>query len=267
MGLINVLTLAPASSEWLKGTGHPRILHVFEEVCNLINEQKKVLSIVTPNIGNGPFNLVLADDILFLEYIDSDSQVAVSGDQLIVGDLKVSISNAKLWEPAPDWKRLHPQKATMFLQLATSPVKNYRPAIPGSLLASFSSALVRGDVISSVNSAKRLAGLGNGLTPAGDDFMIGAMHAAWLIHPPDIATSLTHQIADTAAPLTTSLSAAWLRSAGRGEAGILWHQLFDALISANESHIQNSINKILDVGETSGLDALSGFMNVLQHPT
>ena len=32
-------------------------------------------------------------------------------------------------------------------------------------------------------AASQLAGLGSGLTPAGDDFLVGVMLWAWLLHP------------------------------------------------------------------------------------
>jgi hypothetical protein len=41
----------------------------------------------------------------------------------------------------------------------------------------------------------------------------------------------------------------------------LWHQFFEALISADQTSIQESMDKILSVGETSGADALSGFVS------
>ncbi|HXD12473.1 MAG TPA: DUF2877 domain-containing protein, partial [Anaerolineales bacterium] len=105
-----------------------------------------------------------------------------------------------------------------------------------------------------------LAGLGAGLTPAGDDFIMGAIYAAWILHPFEVARGLAEEITDNAAPLTTSLSAAWLRSAGKGEAGILWHEFLDTLIDENTIQIQAAMDKILAVGETSGADALSGFI-------
>ena len=74
---------------------------------------------------------------------------------------------------------------------------------------------------------------------------------------------LAEEIAGAAAPLTTSLSAAWLRSAGKGEAGILWHEFFDALIDSDAARIQETMDKILAVGETSGADALAGFIGLL----
>jgi hypothetical protein len=93
--------------------------------------------------------------------------------------------------------------------------------------------------------------------------MIGAIYAAWIIHPPDVGGALAEGIAKIAAPLTTSLSAAWLQCAGRGEAGILWHEFFDSLNHANAS-LQSPISRLLAVGETSGADALSGFMGTLE---
>jgi len=71
---------------------------------------------------------------------------------------------------------------------------------------------------------------------------------------------LAEETTNIAASLTTSLSAAWLKSAGKGEAGILWHNFFDALSTADPVRIQESMNEILSVGETSGADALAGFI-------
>ena len=89
---------------------------------------------------------------------------------------------------------------------------------------------------------------------------MGAILAARIIHPPEVASVLAEEVARTAAPLTTSLSVAWLNSAGRGEAGILWHEFFDALIFTDPGRVQEVINRILAVGETSGTDALAGFI-------
>ncbi|MGB7873260.1 MAG: DUF2877 domain-containing protein [Anaerolineales bacterium] len=277
---INSLSLAPNVNVWLANTHHPRVLHVFNHACNLINERREVLSIVTPQIGNGPFNLVIEDDILFSETLPARSLISIRSDQLDLGDLNISTDKARLWSPRPDWEMLHTRRDKILNRITslraptgamrrefgiassqstflamTLPLPNCQ-----SLSLDFTSALANSDNSSAPKQTSKLAGLGVGLTPAGDDFILGAILAVWIIHPPEIASVLAEEIANTAAPLTTSLSAAWLKSAGKGEAGILWHEFFDALVSGDAASVQLKIVKLLSVGETSGSDALAGFL-------
>ena len=271
---IGALSLAPDVQDWLMGSHQPRILHIFDNACNLINERREVLSIVAPEIGNGPFNLVVADKILFSEHIDVGSPVSIVGNQLTVGGLTIDTTNAKLWDPRPDWELLHSKRTEIIGQITLLPISTYQPALPTDLPSTFSVSVASANLPACIPAARRLAGLGSGLTPAGDDFIMGALYAAWIIHPPGVASVLAQQIADTAAPLTASLSAAWLRSAGKGEAGILWHEFFDALnsvgrtlapgASAGVANPTYAMNRILSVGETSGADALAGFTGVFR---
>ena len=261
----NALSIAPDARDWLANSRQPRILHVFEQACNLIDERKEVLSIVSTQIGNGPFNLVVENEILFTEHLDAKSPITIYDHQLILGELDIDTKQARQWSAHPDWGMLHQNKDKILPQLASS--ISHQPGIPNSRLSAFSCAVANADLSSSLSTAKKLAGLGNGLTPAGDDFILGALHAAWIVHPHETARALAKEISNVAAPLTTSLSAAWLKSAGKGEAGIMWHEFFDALISAGTLQIQEAMNRILAVGETSGADALAGFGRVCAHWT
>jgi hypothetical protein len=273
---INAISLTPAINDWLAKSRQPRILHIFDCACNLINERREMLSIVTSEIGNGPFNLVVEDDVCFSENLNLQSQITISGNQLSLGDLIIKTNNAKLWSPRPDWERLHVKKDDIAdqltkLQITTYKVHDLNTASARntqvystirlqSLVSNLPSALVVADISSALKITSQLAGLGAGLTPAGDDFIMGAIYAVWVIHPPEIASVLAQEIANTAAPLTTSLSAAWLRSAGRGEAGSVWHEFLNALVAGNTSAIQLQMTKLLAFGHTSGADALVGFI-------
>ena len=258
---ISAISLAPDVRGWLANSDHPRVLHVFDQVCNLINERKEVLSIVTPQIGNGPFNLIIDTDIIFSEHLYAESQISVLAEQLDVGDLTINIADARLWNPRPDWQKLHAKRDKILNQLMSLSILNFHPSIPNSQVSDLASALANKDMTAAKTMTSKLAGLGVGLTPTGDDYILGGLLAAWIIHPPEVAKSFAREIANIAVPLTTSLSAAWLKSAGRGEAGILWHDFFYALISADSRSSQSTINRILMVGETSGLDSMSGFID------
>lgn len=275
---INALSLAPDACEWLANSRRPRVLHVFDHACNLINERREVLSIVAPQIGNGPFNLVMEEDVCFRKYLSPQSPISNSPNYLNFGNIIINIANASLWSPRPDWEGLHARKDDILNQIMSlrdcfgrenATLATTLPITNCKFSNSLSSSLANADLAAALTSARRLAGLGIGLTPAGDDFIMGAIYAARIIHPPEIASALAEEIANIAAPLTTSLSAAWLRSAGKGETGVLWHEMFNSLILPSATlepfdfaQKKSPISKILSVGHTSGADALAGFFGV-----
>lgn len=260
---IRALSHTPEVNKWLNTSPHARVLHVFDHVCNLINERREILSIVTPEIGNGPFNLVVGAKNSFSEYIHLETPIQIFADQLRLGNLTINLKPAQLWNPCPEWKKLHDARNKIIHQLTKLPITNYLEfsglPVAEPVISNLSHSLAKSDLLSSLTAVKHLAGLGIGLTPAGDDFLMGSLYAVWIIHPPEVAGPLTRQIGNAAAPLTTSLSAAWLRAAERGEAGHLWHELLDGLNLLDEVKIDKAMKQILAVGETSGADALAGF--------
>lgn len=259
MQIINALSHTENVTQWLANSSQPKILHVFDEVCNLINENKEILSIVHAGIGNGPFNLVVEDAVMFTRSLDAESNVSIQEKEISLGDIEISFSRSQLWNPIPNWSELRDKKDEIANRLSLLPIE-----IEDESILQFSNSLIGALTTTDAQTAKaaasKLAGLGIGLTPAGDDFLMGAMHAAWIIHPQDTAKKITEEIANVAAPLTTSLSGAWLKSAARGEAGELWHDFFDALLE--DKNIYVPMSRILSVGETSGSDALAGFIGV-----
>ncbi|MCP4539609.1 MAG: DUF2877 domain-containing protein [Chloroflexi bacterium] len=103
-----------------------------------------------------------------------------------------------------------------------------------------------------------LAGLGSGLTPAGDDFLTGVMLWVWLAHPTPLSVCKT--LADAAIPRTMTLSAAFLRAAAQGECNTAWHALLAALDEGGDARITAAAQNVLAHGATSGADSLAGFL-------
>lgn len=256
---MNAVSLTDGAKRWLKNPSKRKILHIFDDVCNLINADRDVLSIVNPEIGNGPFNLVLEESFRFSNHLNIDDNISVTGSRLTIGNLTISLSNAQRWNPVFYWEALRSRKEEISSRLKLLPFDSENETLL-RLSLSLSRAIIHADLPSARNSALKLAGLGIGLTPAGDDILMGAMHATWIVHPQITAESVTQEMARAAASLTTSLSGAWLQSAARGEAGAVWHELFNAFI--HDENIYAPLSKILSVGETSGSDALTGFLSV-----
>ena len=116
----------------------------------------------------------------------------------------------------------------------------------------------KGDVAWLEAGAAQLAGLGGGLTPAGDDFLTGVMMWAWLAHP--TPRQVCHTLLKAAVPHTTTLSAAFLQAAARGECSAPWHRLLIALEHGTEEQLAKATRTLLAYGHTSGADALAGFL-------
>jgi uncharacterized protein DUF2877 len=119
--------------------------------------------------------------------------------------------------------------------------------------------LAKGDLGAIALGARGLAGLGEGRTPAGDDFLVGALHAVWMCVPAEIATVMAATVAEAAAPLTTRQSARWLLAAARGEAIPAWRDLLAAL-AADRDAVAGPLAGVAATGHSSGLASLAGFV-------
>ncbi len=243
-----------------------RVLAVFDRVCDLVTPEGKVIALVTPDVGDGPLNIVVG--------AWSPTWFCHFGPNLQIDDMQIDLSQATVWEPRPDWSalrdRLDPitgrlpalyEMARRHVQVAwagTSPTP-IQITLPKPMPEGWN-----GDLDKLRNGAAQLAGLGRGLTPAGDDFLCGVMLWAWLAHPaPD---EFCRAIAETATPRTTTLSAAFLRSAARGECPAAWHQLLAALASGSEQALDAATRQVLAHGATSGADMLAGFLALTPAP-
>ena len=59
---MKVSTISPFVYEWFSHTDSAKILHVFRQSCNFINTDEELISLVTSDVGPGPFSAVLIHD-------------------------------------------------------------------------------------------------------------------------------------------------------------------------------------------------------------
>jgi hypothetical protein len=284
---IKIQSISAKGLSWLESNHAKRVLHVFNPVSNLIDDQNSVISLVRPEIGNGPFTAVTGK-IDFREYIDIKSNILVKQKLLEVGKLKFDFSNALTWNSMPNWQSISNDPKQLysgldaveyqvgtegppqsFAELVLNIPRNYPESDPTFARAKTGvmelfSGFKSGESMAMRNGAELLAGLGVGLTPAGDDFLVGSILALWSYFPESEAQRLSTLIAKEASPRTNSISAAWINASAQGEAGQHWHRLLEALQSGNSEMLQNAVRAILPTGHTSGADSLGGFVATLR---
>jgi hypothetical protein len=275
-------SISRSVSEHLRGDQFgARVLAVFDHACDLVTPEGDVIALVSSRIGDGPLNIVVKDAADLLPRISPDAPVMIGGHRLQIGQLEVDLSRATTWEPRPDWDVLRARRPAIAARLPLLWTACHRetpgcsllallnppmpPAGPDQLTLSTARQAAQalqegwdGDLERLQRGVTGLAGLGGGLTPAGDDFLVGAMLWAWIAHPAPAA--LCRTIAQAAVPRTTTLSAAFLRAAARGECGGAWHALLAALSEGDEDSITVAARGIVARGATSGADGLAGFL-------
>ena len=272
------------------------ILAVHPHSCYLMDEDGAIYAIVQESLGNGPLNLVVsASSTEPFQSLSAGETVRSTGDVLLLSDaLDIGMAQAQLWDPKPyvalggDAEGLRRALAALRQAATTDPPEKslavllpylQEEDLPAPLLKvphfPRSHALMGGLAESLARRNRRglkvvtssLAGLGPGLTPAGDDFLAGVLLALALAqeHEPDAdLKGIGSMLLETAAPRTHEISAAYLKAAHAGEASDRWHRLLGALGSGEPSAIAEAARGVTRTGETSGADMLAGFVIAMQ---
>ena len=247
-----------------------RVLAVFDRACDLATSDGEVIALVMPDIGDGPLNIVVVAHVGEWASIEPGTSAQIQNGVLQIGEMQITLTQATAWEPRPNWNALRQQRVTIARLLPQLQATVQTKSAEGLLvsleerlgtkadLADPLHAGWQGDLAQLQRAAEGLAGLGQGLTPAGDDFLCGLMLWAWLAHP--APRELCRVITEVAAPRTTTLAAALLRAASRGECSAAWHRLLRALAADAANELDKAMHNVLACGETSGADTLAGFL-------
>lgn len=291
------------AKRWIDRGLPSKVLHVFPQACNLINDEGEILSLVGDGVGKTPFSVVIATENRpdwgaggFQGWIDSASEVSFEGNAVILSGHPIQIGSAEVWDPKIKFEGLPkirdslsgylPQMMAMLNAPAFSEtcagIIRYlvperfdrltlnREAIEDRFLAaiiqparSLCRGLVEEDLTLSQESARKLAGLGKGLTPAGDDLIMGVLLGYQFVRPKNRSSQFLAGIVKGLEGRTNPLSMAFLRSACRGEASVAWHTLYEGLTIGSFEQIRGAYCRILQTGHSSGSDAFTGFIAMI----
>ena len=103
-----------------------------------------------------------------------------------------------------------------------------------------------------------LLGCGDGLTPAGDDLLLGAVVTLRHFHAGHAASLLANSIKRLAATKTNLISQAHLSVACDGQANELLMNLLHACAEPTQLNLQPRIDQLLRYGHSSGHYTLRG---------
>ncbi len=237
---------------------------VYRHSCNIIGHDGRMITLALPSIGKGPFSIVIEGENPFA-FITTKMHVRAGRRGIAVGDmLFIRLDSVEYWEP-----RLFQFPRSFHLKTSIAQLLNNYTQWPKVSERIAGNKIVRDRLITGAtalqhalrngHSTKRtvtyLAGLGFGLTPSGDDYLLGVMASLWLTRN----TSGLEEIAQSARNKTTSLSAAFLEAASKGEFSESWHQLLQGIVSQDTKTARDAIFRFSQIGASSGWDSLAGF--------
>ncbi|CAH1651351.1 conserved hypothetical protein [Hyphomicrobiales bacterium] len=241
-------------------------------------------TLVTDELDDGPNSLVVAtEDFLAVGICQGDSVRAGGGSLAIAGKVMVNVAGAAVWRtPAP---ATHCAAGLLRRRLAEAETAIWRSGTPGGFIegmadtevARFTTrmlheaadglalALGRDDIEAALGHASRLIGLGPGLTPSGDDFLVGLLAARALCRRQgDVGSDrFALGVARLAKAETNPISYAAIAKAARGEVRERVARLIIALCSATGAPLPPALEQVLAIGSSSGTEIAFGVIRGL----
>jgi hypothetical protein len=245
---------------------------VFANACNFAFDGA-LLTLVGPHAGNGPTTMVLAQEpardlrTLFV----AGAQLRCRNRVLRSNRVEVQLGAAQPWHPLAGEALLPRSEVERSLQIAAQELTRFRRTHPSvidgsaaNVAACIADACRVLDEERATRLVARLVGLGEGLTPAGDDFLVGLIAGLDALALDAAKRHFLDAMGLTIAGLahrTTDVAAHFLRLAARGHCSEVLDCLRDALLCRHRGALmQKALLRALDVGATSGADMVSGLL-------
>ena len=287
--------IGSAAFDTLKN-GDGEVHSIFERTFNILLGEELV-GVARSDVVRSPINLIT--DIQPNESMSSlgvvkSMQVKVDDRLLIDEMLEISLKDATIWRPRnrvdghPNFEHVkknlkilekfvasngrreglgellsHIDEITIGKISLTSDFNDVAKVVLPSLMNLFK-AIGSENINDIKKNSRNIIGLGPGLSPSGDDALMGLMVALWWS-----ANSLGGDIERVKkineaiishANKTTLLSKQLLRHAARGETNEIVETLLDGIFVGGPEDIGVGAQRVLKIGETSGTDMMAGIL-------
>lgn len=260
-----------------------RVLASFRQVCDLVMNEGAVAALAQNGFERGPMTILLEPNAAgdLSTHLVPGAPFDVGTRELWLSGsrsqkVRVDLSGATSWAPGLPWDALQlrseeiQNSARILLHVVTgnslSGAGLHWESRLRQAVAEVLEARRRGNRDALRTAIRGLCGLGEGLTPQGDDWLAGWLLGMRLAEPMDgrsqAGESLGALVLDAATGRTTLLSQAFLVCAAAGEAAESWHLLLNEMARrpAEKFAIERATRRILSHGATSGAAMLEGFL-------
>lgn len=251
--------------------GQAKVHSIFEHACNLQLASEDIVTLLVKEAGNQPqgIRLETADGFSFYEQaLASGQAVTISQSQQInipQADVTIGLQAAHPWVSRLPVMDLTAQPVLDALQAAHTelgvPVleHGYQQQLIDSL-ARLADAAVRYAHMDAVEAAKPMIGLGPGVTPSGDDMLIGFVTAVRSVGYQQFFTDDLCKRLLPLLPKTNDISQTFLRYAFKRSVSEWIIKPLQAIRKGNIALTQHTVQQAVTIGHTSGRDTMRGLL-------
>ena len=287
-GLLDATLVSDAITPHLERAEPCAVHSIFESVLNL-ETRNGLITIGGPSVGPLPHGLSISRELDYRSLgLRSGQLVILERHRIRIpgSNFEIDLSDATPWSPrlpvishwvaqarwrdrAADMRRLAAAAVRArpgaedgigaLIDLDHGPSIGAVARIAGPRLERLAHAVRTGDRAAAGVAAESLVGLGPGLTPSGDDALVGMAAAVTAMAAPgSFDATFLGAVADSAPARTTMVGATFLRHASAGQFSASVHQLMGVLIGPDASDAHATIERCVAYGATSGADTLVG---------
>jgi len=247
-------------------------LSIHKSVCNFVYGNNNLLSFVTENIGNGPFNVIVKDnEIEFIKEItESGDDIWIKDDKIYFGDRLCVELGSKRWNSKIDLRfNINDKKEFGDIMKYYIQRTNRRglsiifSIIQGDKIIANSldikiAKLVKNNFLQFVfqhnpEYLTNIIGVGRGLTPSADDFIRGVLTGLQYFLSYDVKNRFGRILQLSK---TSIISRNYLIGSLDGR---IDGQMKEFLHSIGRDDSVAKLERVMATGESSGIDYLAGF--------
>ena len=251
---------------------------VFARVVNVSLSDGTLLTLASREVDDAPDTLVADLRTFDGSGVAIGAPVVAHGGVLAVGRrLAIRVDGARPWVPLLPWYPAHDARLRRNLDALRGHVAGLdggpgggAPSPPPAVAAAAAArlaqhatalgrALEHADLEAARVHGEALVGLGQGLTPSGDDLLVGLFAVLHLPGGPcERFRDLGRQVVARAAHRTHAISLSALRAAAQGRVRARIAALLSASIAGERETMLAALRAVLAIGSTSGRDVVAG---------
>ena len=277
---IPILRSGLLAQQFCRSVARAQVEAVFERSLYL-RHHDAFICIGASGIGNGPLTLI-GDIGVPSPALRPGQAASVCERDITIGDsVRFTLDRSEVWR-APPWPacappaRLTETCAVLARRAASEAPEGFaRHVLDARMCDAHETPLMRAartrvamftSWLSGTHDAGQvpvqgLVGLGPGLTPSGDDFLVGALAALDAIGAGEAHGALAAAVASAAPGATSALSACLLRAAAAAHVG---ENLYGAVAALLTGDVDAAVAALAHIGHSSGWDMMAGIATVLE---